>query len=240
MLTKNENRFITTVVIRGFKYELWELPNKEPHSLGIMNGESGTLWVKQIDYDFTGNNEWLPWLDKSAKRNCWGIHIKEGNSGKYKWDSYNIDSHVSVYITLDDENVYEINGRDFDYCYNEARSKIHKLEELLMTWEINLKETSKEKGRKIYYKSMPATIKQIYNSGSMFIKADYTDIDKDYWWDQMEEPWHDEHSLDHMEEDKQSDGIVVDIIDSNIYWNRNDRLSKLNKIIRKSDAEGIA
>ena len=231
-----ENQYITEVTIRAFKYELWQLNDREPHDIGTMNGESGTLWIRQIGdgphKEQEGEDSWIPWLDISANRDCWEITIKDGNSMKYKHTDYRIDKHTAVYIKLNGSSVYEIMGRDFDWCYNEARSKIYNLRELMYTFEVNLKNTSEEKDRKIYYKGMPSTIEIIFVNGSMTINPDYTDIDKDYWWDQIKEPWHDKHNYESIKLDKKNNGIVVDILSNDIHWTRNDRAVKLNKIKR--------
>ena len=240
-MSTKENQYITDVIIRGSKYQLWELNDREPHSLGTMNGESGTLWVKDIDATFKEiDDEWIPWLDMSSNRDCWGIFIKDGNSIKYKWDSYKIDKHTSVDIQLNNKTVYEINGRDFDWCYNESRSKIYKLKELIYTFNVNLKNPEKEIGRKIFYKGMPAIIDRIFTSGTMSIKADYSNIEKEFWWDQMINPWDDEDTIEDLKENKSNNGTVIDILNNNIHWSRNDRSVKLNKIKRNVNEKGTS
>jgi len=236
------NQFITEVMIRGFPYELWQLNDRDPHSLGTMNGESGTLWVKQTGdgpfKDLEGEDEWIPWLDKSANRDSWEISIKDGNSMKYKWSDYSITKHTSGYISLNGKPVYEINCHDFDFCYNDARTKIYQLKELLYTFNVNLKDIAKESGRKIFYKGMPAIIDTMYIHGEIYLRADYTEVDKDIWWNEMIEPWYDDFSIENIDEWKHNNGIKVDILSNDIYWNRNDRQIKLNKIKRKTNAEG--
>lgn len=237
-MSTRENQYITDVIIRGFEYQLWELHDREPHSVGTMNGESGTLWVKQGGNgpfkEEEGEDPWIPWIDQSANRDCWEIHIIDGNSMKYKND-YVISKHTSVIISLNGEHVYEINGRDFDFCYNIARTTIYKLKELIYTFEVNLKDSYDEKGRKIFYKGMPAIIDIIYVDGSMNIIPDCKEEDKEYWWNQMIEPWDDEYNLEDLDVCKIHNGIKVDILSDNIYWYRNDRQIKLNKIKRTTD-----
>jgi hypothetical protein len=238
----NKNQFITEVIIRGFTYELWELNDREPHSLGTMNGESGKLWVKQIGdgpfKDAPGEDEWIPWLDYIANRDCWEIHIKDGNSIKYNSFEYSITKHTTAFIKLNGNDIYQVDGNDFDFCYNIARTKIYQLKELLYTFDINLKEISYESGRKIFYKGMPAVIYQIYIDGNMYIKADYSEVDKDIWWNEMIEPWYDDYSIQDLDECKSDNGIKVDILSKDIYWNRNDRQIKLNKIKRNTNVKG--
>jgi len=238
-----DNQYMTEVIIRGFKYELWELNDREPHDYGVMNGESGRLWVRHIE-DPTGTNNkknvCIPWLDISANRDCWEILIKDGNSMKYRHTNYDISKHTAVYISLNGENVYEIMGRDFDWCYNKARSVIYELKELMDTFEVNLKKTNKEKGRKIFYKGMPAIIDIILSNGNVSIKADYVDVDRDYWWNEMIEPWDDKYSIEHLEECKDNNGIVVDVLSKDIHWTRNDRAVKLNKIKRSVSEKGTS
>jgi len=230
-----ENQHITDVIIRGYKYQLWDLVDREPHSLGTDNGESGTLWVKKNGggpFAEQKDDPWIPWLDISGNRNCWEIHIKDGNSIKYKHVNYDISKHTSVYISLNNDPVYEVMGRDFDWCYNKSRSIIYHLEELMNTFDVNLKNSTKEKGRKIYYKGLPAIIEQVYVTGTINIKPDYSDMDKDTWWNEILEPWYDDYTHENWEVMKEDNGIVVDILSNDIHWTRNDRSVKLNKIKR--------
>lgn len=240
MSTKKENRFITDVIIRSSKYQLWELYDREPHTLGLLNNESGRLWVKDFNADFFDkDDEWIPWLDVYANRDCWGIYIDDGNSIKYQIDKYIIDKHTSAEITLNNKPIYGINGNDFDHCYNTARTKIYELKELLYRFNVNLKDTHKENGRKIFYKSMPAVIDMIYTEGSMNIKPDCNEEDEEYWWNQMIEPWDNEYSIEDLKVMKLHNGIKVDILSKDIYWCRNDRQIKLNKIKRITNNEGV-
>jgi hypothetical protein len=231
---QRENQYITDVLIRGYKYELWQLNDREPHSYGIDHGESGTLWVKQTGAgthkEQPGEDPWVPWLESAANRDCWEITIKDGNSIKFKNTEYRIDKHTSVYILLNGQSVYEITGNDFDWCYNQSRTIIYKLKELMYKFEVNLKRT--EKDRKIYYKGMPAVVDIIFSNGSVLIKADYSDVNKEYWWDQLLEPWYGDSDIEEWNQYKNDDGIVVDVLSKDIYWTRNDRSVKLKKIKR--------
>ncbi len=241
-----DNQYITEVLIRGNKYELWQLNDREPHDTGTLNGESGLLWVKESsDYDnlfgeFEEKKDWIPWLDGSGNRDCWEIHIKDGNSMKFTHTNYRIDKHTSANISINGKHVYEISGREFDWCYNKARSIIYELKGLIYVIGINLKDTNKEIGRKIYYKGLPSTIKQIYINGTMDITPDYTDIEKDTWWNEIVEPWYDDYAIEDLDLCKKRNGIVIDILSDNIHWTRNDRTVKLNKIKRNVSGKGTS
>jgi hypothetical protein len=238
MPNKIGNNFITDVIIRGTIYELWSLPNKVPHS----TCESGCLWVKRKEtstFDNAFDEEWYPWLDSIANRDCWKISIKDGNSIKQKDGNYIINKHTTSIITLNGKDIYEINGINFDFCYNEARNKIYQLKNLMYIFGVNLKDTSKEKNRKIFYKSMPAIIDIIYVYGTVHIIPDCDENDKEYWWNQITEPWYNDYDIKDWESNKQHNGIKVDILSHDIYWNRNDRQIKLNKIKRTTNEERI-
>lgn len=225
---------ITDVLIRNSKYGLWSIPDKE-HKLGKLNGESGSLWVRKDEdeiFDEGEKPEWIPWLDKSAKRNCWSINIMEGNSMKYKYDDPIIRKYTNAIISLDNKKVYDVSGYDFDFCYNEARNKIYHLESLLEQ-DVNLKDVSKESGRNIFYKNLPSKIKIIFNDGGMIIEPDCKVDEWDDWWDMLIMPWWDNSSLEWWEESKEDGNLKVDILSDNILWHRDDRDIKLRKIKRK-------
>ena len=67
---------------------------------------------------------------------------------------------------------------------------------------------------------------------------DCEDKDLVNWWNNLSEPWFDDYHFEHLEECKGLGEVKVDMLSELIYWNRNDRKTKLNKIKRKVNKKG--
>ena len=224
-----EEKKICDILIRGNKYSLVDIPGKE-HNLGKMNRCSPTLWIKKDKDIFNEEEEYIPWIDIGTNRKCWGISIKQGNSMKYKYDAWDISGHISVNISLNNNQVYEFDANKLEFAFNEAQNKIYKLEEL----PLNLDNLTDGVGRPIYYKGLPCRIGMRFDSGDMTIHPDCKDQDLEQWWNSMKEPWYDDHDYDWLDEWKDMGELRVNILSEQIYWHRNDRETKLNKIKRKT------
>jgi len=97
---------------------------------------------------------------------------------------------------------------------------------------------SKLKGKKIYYKGQPAKIDLGYfTDGTIIIIPDCNEIDLDKWWEGLKEPWFELKDLSELKTNRSKNRLSVDILDNNIYWFRNDRRSKLIKIMEKVKGE---
>lgn len=231
-----DNQHISDIIISDNIYELWQLNDQEPHSLGLDNGESGTLWVKEKYLSENSENEWIPWLDSSSNRDCWDINISQRNTMKYKWNSNSINNSTTAIIKLNNKQVYEITMTDLDACFNEARSLIYKLNDLIYNSGVDLNNFNSIIGRKIYYKDLPGKINRVHSDGSVCIQPDCNEDELEYWWNELRPPWED--SDDYWEELKRGGEIKDNILTTNIFWYRNDREVKLNKIKRAIQRNG--
>ena len=222
-----EGKKICDVIIRGLKYDLWNIPSK-------IHGSNNTLWVKKEKDLFNDSTEWIPWIDIGTNRKCWEVSIKQGNSMKFNhnWD---ISGHISVSIKLNNNQVYEFGASKLEYAFNEAQNKIYKLENL----PIKLDDYSTDVGRPIYYKGLACRIANRFDEGSMIVNPDCNDEDLGWWWDNFAEPWYDNNDYEWLEETKNFGEIKVDILSEQIYWYRNDRENKLNRIKRMLNVKEI-
>ena len=216
---------ICDILIRGTKYELFDIPGQE-HNLGKMNNCPSTLWIKKEKDMFNEEEEYIPWIDIGTNRMCWGINIKQGNSMKYKYDSWDISGHIWISITLNNIQVYEFDANKLEFAFNEAQHLIYKLEEV----PLNLDKITDGVGRPIYYKGLPCKIANRFDSGDMMINPDCKKEDLEKWWDSFTEPWYDDSDNDWLDEMEQIGEMKINILSEQIYWYRNDREVKLNKI----------
>jgi hypothetical protein len=221
-----EGKKIGQVLIRGFKYDLLDIPGKEHNK----NGYKSTTWIKKEKDLFTDETEYIPWLDKGTNKDCWGVVIKQGNSMKFKYNEWDIQGHTSVIITYNNEDIYEFTTDNLEYAFNESQNKIYKLKQL----PLNFDNGKSDVGRKVYYKGLPAKIATRFVDGSLILHPDCKDEDLVNWWNSLIEPWSEDYTFEYLEECKGLGEIKVDMLSEYIYWYRNDRKSKLNKIKRKT------
>ncbi len=220
-------KIIGTVIIRGERHQLIDIPGKE-HNLGKMNNCPTTLWIKKEKDLFNDEVEYIPWIDKGTNRQSWNISIKQGNSIKFKYDEYYIQGFTNVVISLNNVEVYEFISYKLEYAFNQAQDKIYRLENL----PIVLDDLKKDEGREIYYKSLPCKIGSRFSDGTMMINPDCKEGELEDWWNQFTEPWYNDNMHESMEEWKDFGEVKVDILSEQIYWWRNDRETKLNKLKR--------
>lgn len=224
----NGNELIGTVKVRGSTHQLWRLTDKKPHSIGLENGEDGTLWIKAVGTT-KSKDKWYPWTDKLSKRNSWKIVVEEGNTVTVKEKRSYTHSFVTASIWIDNVCVYETEGTSFDDCYAEARHKKTMLQEL--DEKIDIKHMARKNGRKIYYKGLPSKIISTFIDGSMMIRPDVnTKDDEDIWWRRMIEPWYNKDMIESVRSSQSNGYLVIDLLDDNIYWSRNDRMDKIKWI----------
>ena len=223
-------KVIDKVLIRGIEYDLVNIDGKE-HNLGKDNGVCSTLWVKYINE--STDIEYIPWIDIGTNRKCWGFNIQQGNSMNYKWNNCKIDGYTNVTITLNNKPVYELYVNKLEYAFNKAQNLIGELE----YHPLDLTDMEEGIGRKIFYKRLPAKITS-RGVGYVIIEPDCKSEDLKNWWKMYRDPWSEDDYEDYNYEEMQTDGnIKDDILSSNIWWWRNDRKIKINKIkneIKKS------
>lgn len=160
-------RFIFNVMIGKQTYPVYSI-DKRYHWQGDIN-----WWVKVRD---EGVLE--PWTDH-AHRICFEYNIREHNSSKIKWDDYNIRKHTSVTITANGKPFYEFGTSDTQYAFAKAQQIVVQL----MEHPYDFLEPEKERGRKIYFYGLPATIRPSSYPGEIGIVPDYSaGISKPNWW----------------------------------------------------------
>lgn len=130
-------------------------------------------WVKVRD---EGDLE--PWTDHDH-RICFEYNIREYNTSKVKWDEYRISKGVQVTITANGKPFYEFGSYDTNYAFAKAQQLVVQL----MEHPYNFLEPETEKGRKIYFYGLPATIRPSSQPGEIGIIPDYSvGISKNEWW----------------------------------------------------------
>jgi hypothetical protein len=218
-------KLISNIIIRGERHKLIDIPGKE-HNLGKMNNCPTTLWIKKEKNLFEDEVEYIPWIDIGTNRQSWGISIQQGNTMNYKYNSYDIIGFTNVVISLNNTNVYEFYSNNLEYAFNKAQDKIYKLKEIPLV----LDDLKSDIGRKIYYKSLPCKIANRFYDGSLILNPDCNDNELENWWNNFTEPWYNENDYERIEEYKNFGEIKVDILSEKIFWWRNDRETKLNKL----------
>jgi hypothetical protein len=174
------------------------------------------------------DDEYVPYIDENCNRINWEISIKNGNyisTFKDSEEKY-IDGFTNISLKVNNKEYYSLICNNIDEGFNKIRNIIYKLEKL----PIDYYEPYKTHGKKIYYKGLPAIIEMILENGHLIIKPDCIEKDLKTWWNNLIEPWFNEEQINEIYEGKFYNKLKVNIIDDNIHWFRNDRLSKLLKI----------
>jgi len=210
---------VCDVIIRNNKYDLVNIPGK-------LNTDKSTLWVKKDKDLFNDEIEYIPWTDFNTNRKCWGVSINQGNSIEMKYDDWEIKGDTTVNITLNNVKIFEFNTNSLEYAFNQAQNLIYKLQEL----PILLDNLLGDVGRDIFYKGLPCKVASRTSEGEMIINPDCKDKDLDSWWDNFADPWYNDSQSEWLEEWKSFGEMKVNILSEHIYWHRNDREIKLNKL----------
>lgn len=61
---------VSDVFIRGFKYDLLDIPGKKHHN-------NSTLWVKKDSDIFNDDVEYIPWVDTESCKDCWDMNYTQ-------------------------------------------------------------------------------------------------------------------------------------------------------------------
>lgn len=207
------------VSIRNQQYPVYDLPGKT-------HGENdSTLWIKYNSYPIFDEIAFIPYVEKKCKKNLWDISIREDNSISNEI----LNTHIFVTLKVNNKEIYNFYAKSLDSAYHDAKERIKQLEKNLSSFDFD-----KLKDKKIYYKGQPAKIDLGYfTDGTIVISPDCDEIDLDKWWNGLKEPWFELKDLDELKSNKNKNRLSVDVLDKNIYWFRNDRRSKLIKIIGK-------
>ncbi|ARF70665.1 hypothetical protein B7C51_24640 (plasmid) [Paenibacillus larvae subsp. pulvifaciens] len=136
-----------------------------------------------------------------------GIVIDETNYIKTKWDETEVGETCNCYITRNGEKFFNVLGNTLDYCLNEARSIIYKLEGFPINF-FSMDFLNEIENRKIFWKEQPAIITKYLDGGNVLIKSENPNG--------FNPPCYlDKEDLEQYEEDRYE---VVDFIFSNSIW----------------------
>ncbi len=142
------------------------------HHYGRENGDVDTWWVQY-------GSSMHPYSDRHTNRICFEYNFREYNSTKIKWDDLRINRGVSVTITANDKPFYQFNAHKLDYAFAKAQTLVVQM----MEHPYNFLTPEEEKGRKIYFYGLPATVRPSSHPGEIGIIPDYTTgIAKSEWW----------------------------------------------------------
>jgi len=171
-------------------YAVYDIDGYE-HPNGHWNGTPKTWWLDYSDYhpvdeddEEEGENfeprirELIPYVDKGVHRICWEIRYKQRNTVKYKWDDFDVRNGGSCEIYANGKLIYSFFSRSVDFGLAKAQYMMVNL----MEHPYNFLNPEEEKGRKIWYYGLPATIEPGYDPGNIRVVPDYTDISKENWW----------------------------------------------------------
>lgn len=184
----NKIKKIFKVLITDTLYDVYDIEDKEHEGI---NGEPKTWWLyfdsplpegctPPIDSD-----KWHPW-HISIQRLVWDIHIKQSTTTKEKYDSIHFRNHTNVEMRCNGILVYSF-GTGGEHYFAYAMAKIQYLQVELAEHCYNFFNPGEEKGRKIYWHGLPATIMPRKHSGwEIDIYPDYTTgLTKEKWWDEL-------------------------------------------------------
>ena len=179
-------RKIFSVYIHNKEYDVYSIDGKE-HS-GMNNTPKNwwlyfTLRLPEGSFPDINDKKLIPW-DVGIERRLWEIEIKQTNTHKIKWDDDRFSNHITVDMICNKKKIYSFGTFDMGF----ALSKLQYLQVVLSEHPYNFFEPEKEKGRKIYWWGLPATVspKNSY-PGEIAIIPEYSDeLPKKEWWDEYE------------------------------------------------------
>lgn len=174
------------VLINGKEYDVFDIEGKEHHGL---NDTPKSWWVYHTDrlpegtLPPPGSENWEPW-DVSIQRHIWDIRIKQKTTTKEKWGATQFRNHTSVEIWCNNRLFYSFGTTGGDRGISFAFAKIQYLQTALSEHSFNFYDPESERGRKIYWYGLPATL--IPGNGDakweISVKPDYTNYPKEEWW----------------------------------------------------------
>ena len=184
-VTKFKIRKIFSVYIRNTEYNVYDIDGKEHEGY---NNIPKTWWLyfgkEQKDWDTPPliSEDWTP-FDVGIKRHLWEFEIKQNNTHKIKWDDNRFSNNISVDMICNKKKIYSFGTFDMNF----ALSKLQYLQVVLTEHPYNFLNQEEEKGRKIYYYGLPATIEPSYYPGEIKIIPEYSKkITEKKWWEELE------------------------------------------------------
>lgn len=174
-------RKIFEVLIHNKQFDVYDIEGKEHDGY---NGEPKSWWIYYADSLPEGmlppidSSEWEPYSN-SINRRLWDIRFKESNTSKIKWDERRFSHHLHCEMYCNNKLVYSFGTSKLDFAFAKAQYLIVKMSE----HSYNFFEPEKEKGRKIWWYGLPATISPKTDGWEIGIIPDYSaGLDKKEWW----------------------------------------------------------
>jgi len=181
-----EKRKIFEIKVRDNLYPVYDIPGKE-HNWGKWNGEPATWWVDMgghqaivnVDGTVEQKENLVEFHNKSVSRTSWDIRFKENNSMKYKWDEVRWHKNVTCEMWSNNKLIYEFTTRDIEYAMAKAQVMMVQLTE----HSYNFFNPEENRGRKIYFHGLPATIQPSeFHPWEITIYPDLTVMSENEWW----------------------------------------------------------
>lgn len=218
-------RKIFQVLIHDNPYDVYDIEGKEH---GGWNGEPKTWWVYYADrlpegtIPPTNSDSWEPY-NVGIKRVLWDIRFKERNTAKEKWNTTQFSHTLKCEMWCNGKLIYSFGTHNIHFAFGKAQY----LMVVLLEHSYNFLESEKEKGRKIFFYNLPATVEpSSHYPGEIAIIPDYTNMSKEEWWDEYKKrsfrPDEDFKEWDRHEEGYHSDRINWGdaLSDGHIWWFR--------------------
>lgn len=175
------------VYIKDKKCPVFNIEGKEhngyndvPKTWWLYNGEAPEGWLPAY------NDDKLVPFSKSISRHVWDIQFKQRNTTKVKWDDLRFSNNTHVEMVCNGKPVYSFGTTGGESGLSYAMAKVQYLIVQMGEHPYNFFEPEKERGRKIFWYNLPATVRPGYGTGEICIVPDYTvGIDKAAWWAEL-------------------------------------------------------
>lgn len=179
-------RKIFDVMIGDNYFDVYDIEGKEHEDL---NDTCRTWWVYMAPRLPDGmtppaDSDDLKPFSKGINRRVWDIRFKEYNTTKVKWDELNFRYGLECTMLCNGKPVYSFGTHDLSF----AMAKAQYLMVILSEHPYNFFEPEKEKGRKILFFNLPATIQPSTSyPWEISIYPDYEAMDQTEWWQKYKE-----------------------------------------------------
>jgi hypothetical protein len=161
------------ILIDNKHYAVYDI-KEAYHSLGSANGSE-----YENHYFIYYQNEWVPYYSKAVHRICWDIRYKQNNTTKYKWDEWQLRTSGYCEMYANGKLIYGFFARTVEYGLSKAQ---YLTVALLEFPGYNFLNPEEEKGKKVWWHGLPATIQPKHNPWEISIHPDYSEVEKGKWW----------------------------------------------------------
>jgi hypothetical protein len=178
-------RKVFKVYINEKHYDVWDIPGREHAG---WNDVPKTWWLFYANPAPTppdqDSKDFVP-FHKSISRGVWEVAFKQRTTTKYKWDELQFRGSTWCTLACNGQVVYEFgtNGGQDGMSFALARAQVLMVE--LGEHAYNFFDQEAERGRKVYYHGLPATVRPS-GPGEIGIVPDYTcGLTKEGWWSEL-------------------------------------------------------